>query len=39
MKFSALIIAAVMVFGVSAQLSGPNGGRICVGGAISCECK
>ncbi|GKT48774.1 uncharacterized protein ColSpa_08955 [Colletotrichum spaethianum] len=37
MQFNFVLFAALLTLGVSAQKSGPNGKRICVGGAISCE--
>ncbi|KAJ4318154.1 hypothetical protein N0V94_004590 [Neodidymelliopsis sp. IMI 364377] len=37
MTFTTLFTVAVLALGATAQLTGPNGKRICVGGAISCE--
>ncbi|KAJ4338865.1 hypothetical protein N0V95_007935 [Ascochyta clinopodiicola] len=37
MQLTTLVSVALLALGVAAQKSGPNGKRICVGGAISCE--
>ncbi|TEA10415.1 hypothetical protein C8034_v010017 [Colletotrichum sidae] len=37
MHLAAVAPAALLALGASAQFSGPNGVRICVGGAISCQ--
>ncbi|WQF89402.1 hypothetical protein CDEST_14416 [Colletotrichum destructivum] len=37
MQISNILAATLLAMSVSAQKSGPNGKRICVGGAISCE--
>ncbi|KAK6208544.1 hypothetical protein QIS74_12062 [Colletotrichum tabaci] len=37
MQISNILAAALLAMSVSAQKTGPNGKRICVGGAISCQ--
>ncbi|KAF6820586.1 glycoside hydrolase family 3 protein [Colletotrichum plurivorum] len=37
MQLTTVLSLAVLALGVQAQKSGPNGKRICAGGAISCQ--
>ncbi|GKT84432.1 glycoside hydrolase family 3 protein [Colletotrichum tofieldiae] len=37
MQLTTVLSVALLALGVAAQKTGPNGKRICVGGAISCE--
>ncbi|TDZ68034.1 putative beta-glucosidase J [Colletotrichum trifolii] len=37
MQFTTVLSLTLLALGVSAQKTGPNGKRICVGGAISCQ--
>lgn len=37
MQFSTIVSVAILALGVAAQKTGPNGKRVCIGGAISCE--
>ncbi|KAL0941358.1 uncharacterized protein CTRU02_204121 [Colletotrichum truncatum] len=37
MQFATILSVALLSMGVAAQKIGPNGKRICVGGAISCQ--
>jgi hypothetical protein len=37
MQLTTIFSVAILALGANAQLSGPNGKRICVGGAIFCE--
>ncbi|OLN95512.1 hypothetical protein CCHL11_05122 [Colletotrichum chlorophyti] len=37
MQFNVILSVALLALGASAQLSGPNGKRFCVGAAISCQ--
>lgn len=37
MQFTTVLSLAVLALGVQAQKTGPNGKRVCPGGAISCQ--
>jgi hypothetical protein len=37
MQFTTILATAILALGVAAGKTGPNGKRLCVGGAISCE--
>ncbi|OLN85227.1 hypothetical protein CCHL11_04381 [Colletotrichum chlorophyti] len=37
MQLTTVLSVTLLALGVAAQKSGPNGERICVGGAISCQ--